>query len=75
MDEARAHARKPTSVNEHVAGVLKINAGRIRLVLHGHHHRRHETRADGIWFVAHPFGYPGEHASPADGFRVVDLPE
>ena len=28
---------------------------------------------DGLRFVAHPFGYPGQHQTAAVGYRVIDV--
>lgn len=59
-----------------MAETLLRHRERLALVLHGHKHRRYgPRRIHGIPFVAHPFGYPRQHASPADGFRVLTWPD
>jgi len=57
-----------------LAEVIARYADRIALVVHGHKHRRYgPSLIDGLWYVAHPFGYPGQHTSHWDGLRVLDL--
>ena len=60
--------------NLHIAEVISQHAQRIALVVHGHKLRRYgPIEIGGIPYVAHPFGYPNQHKTPEDGFRIVDL--
>lgn len=57
-----------------IAEVIARHTERIELVIHGHKHRRYgPTRIEGVTYIAHPFGYPGQHGGPGDGLRVLDL--
>jgi 3',5'-cyclic AMP phosphodiesterase CpdA len=59
-----------------LAEVIARHSARIALVVHGHKHRRHgPSTIDGVRYVAHPFGYPGQHERPEDGLRVLVLTE
>lgn len=66
----------PTHGNEQnppVARVLLDHAAAIDLVVHGHRHRRYGPQAIGpLQFLAHPLGYPDQHAGWEDGVRLVD---
>lgn len=65
----------PAQTNLHsrfLQRVLLRHRARIDLVVHGHRHERYgPTEIEGLRFVAHPFGYPGQHAGPEDGYRTV----
>lgn len=61
-------------VNRHVTEVIRRHAARIDLVVHGHRHRRYDPKViDGVSFVAHPFGMPGQHVGAEDGLRVIEV--
>lgn len=62
-------------VSEWMSETLIRRQQRIALVVHGHKHRRYGPKvADGVTFMAHPFGYPHHHSRPEDGYRVVEVP-
>jgi 3',5'-cyclic AMP phosphodiesterase CpdA len=61
-------------VNEHVQRVLQRHRERLLLAIHGHKHVRYgPVMIDGVCFLAHPFGYPAQHSSVGDGYRVLDI--
>lgn len=54
--------------------VLLRHRARVDLVVHGHRHQRYAPiELEGLRFVAHPFGYPHQHASVEDGYRTVEV--
>ncbi len=58
----------------YVQDVVSAHQDRIALAIHGHRHLRYApTRVDGIFFAAHPFGYPHQHSSVEDGYLRVEL--
>lgn len=60
--------------NRYLQPVLQDNRRRILLAVHGHRHVRYNPiEIDGIQFVAHPFGYPHQHARVEDGYRLVEI--
>lgn len=60
--------------NTHLQDFLGRHKSRIVLVVHGHRHVRYDpVTIDGYKFVAHPFGYPHQHQSVADGYRTVEV--
>lgn len=61
-------------VNEHIPKLLPKYRDRIELVIHGHRHKRYNLKTiDGIDCVVHPFGYPHQHATVENGFRVIEI--
>lgn len=61
--------------NEHVQQFLGKHRDRILLVVHGHSHLRYDPiQVDGLYFMAHPFGYPYQHDCVNDGYRTVEVP-
>jgi len=61
-------------VNEHIQKLLPKYRDRIKLVIHGHRHKRYSLKTiECIDYVAHPFGYPHQHATAEDGFRIIEI--
>lgn len=68
------HARSRGRVNHHIQSILQRYKDKIELVIHGHYHSRYDAMdIDGVRFIAHPFGYPQQHASVDDGVKVIEL--
>jgi predicted phosphohydrolase len=78
VSHSRAPSHDPGQGNtwsRHLEELINELSSRVLAVIHGHRHVRYApVLIDGACFVAHPFGYPLEHARLEDGYTVVRLP-
>lgn len=60
--------------NRHLEAVLERHRETIALVIHGHRHSRYDpAEIGGFRFAAHPFGYPHQHETVHDGYRMIEI--